>query len=55
VSWSTRLGDERSAGLDIRSETTVRPDGTVEVKAAPVFDSLPKDVRAKIDLIPGSE
>ena len=55
VTWSTRLGDERSAGLDIRSETTVRPDGTVEVKAAPVFDSLPKVVRAKIDLIPGGE
>jgi tetratricopeptide (TPR) repeat protein len=55
VSWSTRLGSERSVGLDIRSETTVRPDGTVEVKAAPVFDSLPKDVRAKVDLIPGGE
>ena len=53
VHWLTRLGDERSVGMDIRSETIVRTDGTVEVKAAPVFDSLPKDVRAKIDLIPG--
>jgi tetratricopeptide (TPR) repeat protein len=55
VSWSTRLGSERSVGLDIRSETTVRPDGLVEVKAAPVFDSLPKDARVKLDLIPGGE
>ena len=55
VSWSTRLGSERSVGLDIRSETTVRSDGTVEVKAVPVFDALPKDSRVKIDLIPGGE
>jgi hypothetical protein len=55
VSWSTRLGSERSVGLDIRSETTVRPDGLVEVKAAPVFDALPKDARVKLDLIPGGE
>jgi tetratricopeptide (TPR) repeat protein len=55
VTWSTRLGAERSVGLDIRSETTVRPDGKVEVKAIPVFDSLPKDARAHLDLIPGGE
>jgi tetratricopeptide (TPR) repeat protein len=55
VTWSTRLGDERSVGLDIRSETIIRPDGKVEVKAAPVFDAVPKDARVKLDLIPGGE
>jgi tetratricopeptide (TPR) repeat protein len=55
VAWSTRLGDERSVGLDIRSETIIRPDGKVEVKAAPVFDAVPKDTRVKLDLIPGGE
>ena len=55
MSWSTRLGSERSVGLDIRSETTVRADGLVEVKAVPVFDSLPKNARVKLDLIPGGE
>jgi len=55
VSWSTRLGAERSVGLDIRSETTVRPDGTAVVKAIPVFDSMPKNARARLDLIPGGE
>ena len=55
VSWSTRLGSERSVGLDIRSETTIRPDGTATVKATPVYDSLPKNARARLDLIPGGE
>ena len=55
VSWSTRLGSERSVGLDIRSETTIRQDGTAAVKATPVFDSLPKNARARLDLIPGGE
>jgi hypothetical protein len=55
VAWSTRLGDERSVGLDIRSETIIRPDGKVEVKAAPVFDAVPKDAHVKLDLIPGGE
>jgi tetratricopeptide (TPR) repeat protein len=55
VAWSTRLGDERSVGLDIRSETIIRPDGKVEVKAAPVFDAVPKNARVKLDLIPGGE
>jgi tetratricopeptide (TPR) repeat protein len=55
VAWSTRLGDERSVGLDIRSETIIRPDGKVEVKAAPVFDAVLKDARVKLDLIPGGE
>ncbi|HKB04474.1 MAG TPA: vWA domain-containing protein [Gemmataceae bacterium] len=53
VSWSTRLGAERSVGLDIRSETTIRADGTAQVTAAPVFDSVPKDAKVKLDLIPG--
>ena len=55
VSWSTRLGSERSVGLDMRSETTIRADGKVEVKASPVFDTVPKDARVKLDLIPGGE
>ncbi|HKB02389.1 MAG TPA: VWA domain-containing protein [Gemmataceae bacterium] len=55
VSWSTRLGAERSVGVDIRSETTIRADGKAEVKAAPVFDTVPKDARVKLDLIPGGE
>jgi tetratricopeptide (TPR) repeat protein len=55
VAWSTRLGAERSVGLDIRSETIIRPDGKVEVKAAPVFDASLKDTRVKLDLIPGGE
>jgi tetratricopeptide (TPR) repeat protein len=55
VSWSTRLGTERSVGMDIRSETTIRADGKAEVKAAPVFDSVSKDTRVKLDLIPGGE
>jgi len=55
VSWSTRLGSERSVGMDMRSETTIRPDGKVEVKAIPVFDAVPKDARVKLDLIPGGE
>jgi hypothetical protein len=55
VSWSTRLGSERSVGLDIRSETIIRPDGKVEVKAVPVFDANLKDARVKLDLIPGGE
>jgi tetratricopeptide (TPR) repeat protein len=55
VSWSTRLGDERSVGLDIRSETTIRSDGKVEVKALPVFEAVLKDARVKLDLIPGGE
>jgi tetratricopeptide (TPR) repeat protein len=55
VTWSTRLGAERSVGLDIRSETTVRTDGKVEVKATPVFAAVSKDARVKIDLIPGGE
>ncbi|HEX3147762.1 MAG TPA: VWA domain-containing protein [Gemmataceae bacterium] len=53
VTWSTRLGAERSVGLDIRSETTIRPDGKVEVKATPVFEANLKDSRVKLDLIPG--
>ncbi|HJZ93048.1 MAG TPA: hypothetical protein VKE40_19385, partial [Gemmataceae bacterium] len=53
VSWSTRLGSERPVGLDMRSETTIRSDGKVEVKAAPVFDSIPKDAKVRLDLIPG--
>lgn len=55
VAWSTRLGSERSVGLDIRSETIIRADGKVEVRAAPVFDAVPKDARVKLDLIPGGE
>ena len=55
VSWSTRLGAEYSSGLDIRSETTIRVDGNVEVKAKPVFDSGTKNTRVKLDLIPGGE
>lgn len=55
VSWSTRLGAERSVGLDIRSETIIRPDGKVEVKAAPVFDALPKDMQVNLDVIPGGK
>jgi hypothetical protein len=55
VTWSTRLGDERSVGLDMRSETTIRADGKVEVKASPVYDVVPKDARVKLDLIPGGE
>jgi hypothetical protein len=55
VSWSTRLGAERSVGLDIRSETTIRADGKAEVKAVPVFDAVPKDAKVRLDLIPGGE
>ena len=55
VSWSTRLGTERSVGLDMRSETTIRADGKAEVKASPVFDSVPKDAKVHLDLIPGGE
>jgi tetratricopeptide (TPR) repeat protein len=55
VTWSTRLGAERSIGLDIRSETTIRLDGKAEVKAAPVFDAVPKDAKVRLDLIPGGE
>jgi tetratricopeptide (TPR) repeat protein len=55
VTWSTRLGAERSVGLDIRSETIIRSDGKVEVRAAPVFDAVLKDARVKLDLIPGGE
>ena len=55
MTWSTRLGAERSVGMDIRSETTIRPDGKVEVKAVPVFETNLKDARVRIDLIPGGE
>ncbi len=53
ISWSTRLGSERSVGLDIRSETTIRADGKAQVRATPVFDTLAADAKVKIDLIPG--
>ena len=53
VTWSTRLGAERSVGLDIRSETMIRADGKVEVRATPVFDARPDGRTVKVDLIPG--
>lgn len=51
ISWSTRLGAERSVGVDIRSETIIRADGKAEVKATPVFDGSQVN-QVRIDLIP---